>query len=399
MSRTFLGLAVAALVCSHVFGQSPDSAPCGADSDCASGTCRMTCCAAAFVGCAICSSDATQTDCALPTITRLCLDSNVGYAYVSALKFGPTGTEHTITDAPTNCGCINPNTISCGSVTIPAGTGAELRFALTVGASSTSTELRTVTSSSDLKPMFYADPCTLDEGYDMPFGCTCVGTTLVSCAGFGGFDLWLSHIGITAIADHAFDGLSGLSGIVDLSGNAITSISAHTLSGLTNVYTLDLNNNKITAIADHAFADLGNLHELDLQYNALATISGDTFSGLGHVRNLYLHNNKIASIADNAYSRVGRHLFELDLQYSLLDVTVRRLSAAEVEIAPTVNAKRSSAPEPAGMDTEPQEILLGSVQRQFVGASVIAFSVPVGPNVSADTYAEPTFASTHRFSP
>jgi hypothetical protein len=158
----------------------PDSQSCSSNAQCASGSCRLTCCDTAFVGCAICSSDFPQTDCALPTITNfdwdwadyvhwtegfapaggdvktfsihgdnLCEDQYVGYAYVRGLTFGVTGVENSITDAPTGCICTDFRTITCTAVTIPAGQGVDLLYTLTVGASATSdaAALRSVTST------------------------------------------------------------------------------------------------------------------------------------------------------------------------------------------------------------------------------------------------------------
>jgi hypothetical protein len=169
-------LVVVALFCNVQAGLD-DSQPCTADSDCTSGSCAGTCCSADFIGCAACTSDVPQTGCAVPGIgwynpaSPLLFPSGGGAAsfwiggpnlgtatngiYVAKLTFGATGVENEITDASPNCYITGYNDgganfeMQC-EVTIPAGRGTGLIFAVTVARDASAPSSRWTTAVSSL---------------------------------------------------------------------------------------------------------------------------------------------------------------------------------------------------------------------------------------------------------
>ena len=148
-----------------------DSQTCTGDDACHSRICQDTCCATDYFGCTKCASAATQTDCVLPTVTAVAstpanlppaggaatititgtnfAPASSGSSNVYALSFGKNGDDNAISDASTGCVVNSPTTITCTSVTIPAGQGKLLTVKVMVGRDAVNTGgHRTATSAA-----------------------------------------------------------------------------------------------------------------------------------------------------------------------------------------------------------------------------------------------------------
>ena len=103
-----------------------------------------------------------------------------------------------------------------------------------------------------------ADTCPVDVG------CHCL-----SSSSFG-FQIDCSNLGLRSIPRD----LPDYTTILDLSGNALTSVGYDDLAGLTSLNVLDLQSNGLTYINEFAFRDISNLKRLYLQNNRLNITDG-----------------------------------------------------------------------------------------------------------------------------
>ena len=124
-----------------------------------------------------------------------------------------------------------------------------------------------------------ADTCPVDVG------CHCPPSL--------GFKIDCSNLGLRSIPRE----LPDYTTILDLSGNALTSVGSDALAGLTLLNVLDLHNNNLTHINESAFRDLQNLQTLYLQNNKLnitddsISFSPRTFETLFNLEKLDISNN------------------------------------------------------------------------------------------------------------
>ncbi|KAM9312166.1 platelet glycoprotein Ib alpha chain [Gastrophryne carolinensis] len=124
--------------------------------------------------------------------------------------------------------------------------------------------------------------------------------------------------------------------ILNLSFNALQSISTSTFKGMKQMVELDLLNNSLTAFqADLALmledlnlaqnslntfpelSRLSRLTNLDLSNNQIATIPDSAFKGLGNLKILNLKKNKINSLPEQVFDSLD-NLNLLDLSYNQL---------------------------------------------------------------------------------
>ena len=130
--------------------------------------------------------------------------------------------------------------------------------------------------------------------------------------------------GVSDCSDVTDDGLSGVTGILDLRNGGIAAISAGDFSGLGNLRELYLTNNQLSTLPANAFSDLGNLRGLYLHDNRLSTLTATVFSGLDDLRLLYLHNNRLSALTATVFSGLGnlQQLYLHNNRLSALTATV-----------------------------------------------------------------------------
>ncbi len=89
---------------------------------------------------------------------------------------------------------------------------------------------------------------------------------------------------------------TGLTGLLYLDDNQLTTLPASLFAGLTNLQELDLHHNALTALAADQFAGLTSLTRLVLSYNALTCLPSALFAGLTSLQELHLHRNGLGSV-------------------------------------------------------------------------------------------------------
>lgn len=138
----------------------------------------------------------------------------------------------------------------------------------------------------------------------IPAGCSCSGSTLISCAGFtGGATLELGGNGITSIASAAFAGMPYISTLA-MAFNALSTLSSGSFVGLPSLTSLDLSHNAIYSVAHGAFGGLLSVAFLDMEDNRLTSIRAGMLSGLPALTTLLLGWNQILALPSASFSAV-----------------------------------------------------------------------------------------------
>lgn len=107
--------------------------------------------------------------------------------------------------------------------------------------------------------------------------------------------------------------------ILDLSHNAITSISMGALKTHSNLQILDLSHNNIDIIEDHALRHLPELKELILSHNRILGVSGWSLSHIPKLTSLQLADNVLLTVTADLVHQLP-NLKTLDLAAN--DITV-----------------------------------------------------------------------------
>ena len=108
-----------------------------------------------------------------------------------------------------------------------------------------------------------------------------------------------SDKGITALKAGDFEGFNSSECEVDLSGNALTSISADVLPA--SVYQIDLSDNDLTRIPAGIFPQIVELEYIYLEGNRIETIAPDAFAGMSGLRLLRLRDNRLSTLPDGVF--------------------------------------------------------------------------------------------------
>ena len=110
------------------------------------------------------------------------------------------------------------------------------------------------------------------------------------------------------------DFISGAKSIsnLDLSHNAITSITIGALQSYTNLRILDLSHNNIDVIEDHSFRHLPQLRELILSHNRIVGVSGWSLSHIPKLTTLRLADNAMLTVTADLVHQLPA-LISLDL--------------------------------------------------------------------------------------
>ena len=108
-----------------------------------------------------------------------------------------------------------------------------------------------------------------------------------------------SDKGITALKAGDFEGFTSSDCSVDLSGNALTSISADVLPA--SVYQIDLSDNDLTHIPAGIFPQIVELEYIYLGGNRIETIAPDAFAGMSGLRLLRLRDNRLSTLPDGVF--------------------------------------------------------------------------------------------------
>ena len=108
-----------------------------------------------------------------------------------------------------------------------------------------------------------------------------------------------SDEGITALKAGDFEGFNSSECEVDLSGNALTSISADMLPA--TAYQIDLSDNDLTHIPAGIFPQIVELQYIYLGGNRIETIAPDAFAGMSGLRLLRLRDNRLSTLPDGVF--------------------------------------------------------------------------------------------------
>ncbi|XP_013403689.1 adhesion G protein-coupled receptor A3 isoform X1 [Lingula anatina] len=105
--------------------------------------------------------------------------------------------------------------------------------------------------------------------------------------------------------------------VLDLSGNALTTIPRNAFQGHSKLQRIDLQNNQISVIEQGAFQGLRQLKRLDLSGNRLGSINSSMLEGLNQLGRLSLSNNQLKTIKEGTFKDLTA-LRKLDFQSAYL---------------------------------------------------------------------------------
>ena len=106
-------------------------------------------------------------------------------------------------------------------------------------------------------------------------------------------------------ADVTTTHLTGVTGVIDLSGRKIAALKAGDFAGLTSLTNLYLFNNALTTLPDDVFDDLTALEILTLGRNDLPTLPAGVFDRLIALTELGLDNNALSSLPGGVFDELG----------------------------------------------------------------------------------------------
>ncbi|NWU78248.1 CA210 protein, partial [Onychorhynchus coronatus] len=123
---------------------------------------------------------------------------------------------------------------------------------------------------------------------------------------------------------------------LDLSFNSLVVPRDRTLlMHFPSLHTLNLSSNAMPTLSPAIFSNLGALRLLDLSSCSITSLHMDTFQGLGNLHTLLLRNNRLQEL-DVPFLLPLRALFHLDLQHNEL-VSVDTWSLQLMETVPQVH--------------------------------------------------------------
>uniref|UniRef100_A0A4W3GCH8 Leucine rich repeat transmembrane neuronal 3 n=1 Tax=Callorhinchus milii TaxID=7868 RepID=A0A4W3GCH8_CALMI len=126
--------------------------------------------------------------------------------------------------------------------------------------------------------------------------------------------LYLDHNYISAVDEHAFNGIRRLKELI-LSSNKIARLLNNTFRPVTNLRNLDLSYNQLQSLEAEQFRGLRKLQSLHLRSNSLRTVPVRIFQDCRNLEFLDLGYNRIRSLARNAFAGLTR-LTELHLEHN-----------------------------------------------------------------------------------
>ena len=113
----------------------------------------------------------------------------------------------------------------------------------------------------------------------------------------------LDNMGITALANGDFAGLTGLTHLLLINNGGLTTLPANIFAGLTTVESLFLNSNNFASLPVGIFDGLTALEELNLSNNNnLDTLPTNVFAGLSALEELNLSNNNLDTLPTNVFA-------------------------------------------------------------------------------------------------
>ncbi|KFW81381.1 Slit 3 protein, partial [Manacus vitellinus] len=122
---------------------------------------------------------------------------------------------------------------------------------------------------------------------------------------------------------------------LDLSFNSLVMPRDRTLlMHFPSLRSLNLSSNAMPTLSPATFSNLGALHLLDLSNCSITSLHTDTFQGLGNLHTLLLRNNSLQEL-DVSFLLPLKSLFHLDLQHNEL-VSMDTLSLQLMETVPQV---------------------------------------------------------------
>ncbi|NXP79015.1 LRC19 protein, partial [Ramphastos sulfuratus] len=153
---------------------------------------------------------------------------------------------------------------------------------------------------------------------------------------------------------------------LDLSFNSLVAPHHGTfLMHFPSLHSLNLSNNALLTLSPGIFSNLGALHMLDLSSCSITYLHKDTFKGLGNLRTLLLRNNSLRELEVPFFLPL-KALFHLDLQHNAL-VSADAWSLQLMEAVPQVQLEGN--PWVCNCSVYPLQQWLQRRQGKWTGAS------------------------------
>ena len=127
----------------------------------------------------------------------------------------------------------------------------------------------------------------------------------------------LSNLGLTALQEGDFAGLSGLA-FLDLGDNGLTELPQSLFADLSALAELVLHRNSLRTLPADSFDPLAALTLLDLAENSLVELSEEAFDNLSGLITLNISRNDIAALPEGVFDELGS-LTELNLERNPLE--------------------------------------------------------------------------------
>ena len=120
--------------------------------------------------------------------------------------------------------------------------------------------------------------------------------------------------------------------ILDLSRNALTTITQLLFRDLTSLQRLDLSHNTIQNLEDDSFTSLSNLYALDLSHNLILSLGEGSLRGLAGLSLLHLINNSLIELHPHAlrHSSNLKEVFLADNHLQVIPTALENLSFIKV---------------------------------------------------------------------
>lgn len=110
---------------------------------------------------------------------------------------------------------------------------------------------------------------------------------------------------------------------IELSGNALEVISAHTFKDLKNLSSLDLSRNNISVLSNTSFAAAKNLTFLNLHTNQITKFERKLFSENKYLKTLFLYNNKFTTLPEDTFDDLDKlEIVIIALHWNLLEIII-----------------------------------------------------------------------------
>ncbi|KAK8393681.1 hypothetical protein O3P69_006777 [Scylla paramamosain] len=120
--------------------------------------------------------------------------------------------------------------------------------------------------------------------------------------------------------------------ILDLSRNALTTITQHLFRDLTSLQRLDLSHNTIQNLEDDSFTSLSNLYAIDLSHNLILSLGEGSLRGLVGLSLLHLINNSLIELHPHTFRHSSnlKEVFLADNHLQVIPTALENLSFIKV---------------------------------------------------------------------